>query len=164
MALTNAQIQRLFKIIGKVIFFAQVSVPQSDGYRKLMSGLVDQTSSGLSSDADTQPKFTIPAIQAIHGTVVHLDGVPATAKGLGETLLRQVTAVDLGLRAGAQLGVIGTALVADMNAASETVAPSGENGSNSNGYAVYFAREFGIVLPQNPVPTILDSWVDDDVI
>ena len=68
MGLSNAYIQRLFKIMGKVVFYAQQADADSDDYRKLLACTVDQTTSGLSTDADTIVKFATPTITQMNNT------------------------------------------------------------------------------------------------
>lgn len=162
--MTGPEIQRYFKIMGKVIAYAQRAAADSDAHRKILAGTVDQSTTGLASDADTVVKFVTPAIQNMNTTVTSLDAVKANAKTLGTTLLQQVIGVELGLKANAKLAEVGSKFVAEMNAADETVAPSGVNGANDDGFAVYFASNFNITLPQDQAPTIPDAWIDDDVI
>ena len=164
MALNNAQIQRLFKVMGKVIYLHQRAPGDATVYRKLMSSTIDQSVSGTASDANTITRFINPFMAQIGGTISTLDALPAQAKTLAATFLQNVIAVDLGLSAGVSLAQVGGRLTADMMAADESVAPSGDNMANDDGFAAFFARQFGIVLPQDAAPSIPDSYIIDDVI
>jgi hypothetical protein len=44
------------------------------------------------------------------------------------------------------------------------VGPSGSNIANHDGFAAFFATQFGIMLPQDVEPPIPDSYIDDDVV
>lgn len=159
-----SQLQRHFKIFGKLIYLSQTAPAHATEYRKILSGTVDQAVSGNATEASTIIKTVTPFSTAVNSLLTTLDGVPTTAKTLVETHLRQVVAVDLGLAAGAAIANVGTALNAELVAADGHVAPSGTNHSNDDGIAWYFASNFGIVLPQDADPSIPDTYIDDDVV
>ncbi|HEV7299616.1 MAG TPA: hypothetical protein VGN72_09650 [Tepidisphaeraceae bacterium] len=164
MALTSEQIQRLFKVMGKVIFLHQRAPGDATAYRKLMSATIDQSVSGAASDANTITRFLNPFTTQINATISALDATPAQARTMGATFLQQCIAPDMGFGAGSQLSQIDTRLMADMTAADESVAPSGDNMANDDCFAAFFATQYGIVLRQDADPSIPDAYIDDDVV
>lgn len=164
MAMSATQLAAVFKNVGKMMYMAQLAEPDAYAFRKAMMGCVDQTHRGDASEFDLFNDIEVPLATQIKGIVRTLQGVPAQIRSTIQSYLQRCVAVDLGLQAGATMEQIGTALVATMNANGQTVASAGINWANEDGFAVYFAKEFNIVLPQSDPPNIPDEWIDDDVI
>lgn len=166
MALSSAQHENHFKVIGKLIYLSQQSTPDSDNYKTVNNNVYDQ----VTTVAET-PELGHAVINdvlvalnsSVNSVVNSVNTVPAAAKAAVDRYLQQRYGVDLGLAAGQPVGTVIDALITDMNVNDVDVAPSGTGGSNSTGYAMYFANNYSKVLPQDASPEILDAWIAEAV-
>lgn len=158
MSLTGTQIQKAFKIFGKLIQMGVQGPSDAVTYRTLMSAISDQIASGSSADASAIINTSTPAATQLAAVASTLDTVATQAKTLVQTYLQQVMAVDAGLTAGVAVATIGAKLITDMTTASQTVVSSG---GNPNGILAYFATNFSIQLPPAPSgsATIPDNYI-----
>jgi hypothetical protein len=159
------RLHRFFKVIGKVILYSQRGPAYSLALRKLMSGVVDQTVTGLPEESDGIVKFINPLTGSINDVIKQLDAVPAAAAKHGGSYLKGL-APALELPDTSSTSIVGAALIAEMNDQSETVMSKGAGSppANATGFAWFFEKTWGITLPQSDTPTIPDAWIDDDVI
>jgi hypothetical protein len=161
MPLTNANIQRYFKIFGKLILLSQEGKAIALNYRKLMSSAVDQAVSGVPEEFATIQLVLNPMTTATAQLITAADGVPAAAVKYAGLMLQQVCAVDLGLAQGAAIADVEATLVAAMNAVAETVKP---RAGNPTGISAFFHTNFDIQLPENASPSIPDTYITDVVL
>jgi hypothetical protein len=163
---TADELHRVFKVLGKCIWYSQRTPEHALAFRKLMSCVVDQAVTGLPEDSETIVQFLVPFTTSINTAVQSLDAQLGTAVKHAKLYLQKSVALELGLASGASLTAIGTALNAEILALNESVAPKGAGTppANATGFAWFFEQHLGIVLRQSVTPTIPDSYIDDDVI
>ena len=66
MSLSVADIQAIFKIVGKGVFLANLVNTHVQAYEKLMMGLASQANSGSPDDFDAFQNVIVPANTAIN--------------------------------------------------------------------------------------------------
>jgi hypothetical protein len=147
--------------IAKLIWWDGQSTTVSSAFKKGIAGLVAQDA-GTESDAfvvnyNVSQQVVIPFQNQINSLVSQVVGVKTSAKTAVQNYLQKIVAPELDLAQSAPVATIGTALVANMTSVSGYVLASGTIFS-------YFHTNFGVTLPTDADPNILDAWVDDDVI
>jgi hypothetical protein len=158
-----SSIQQHFKVIGKLIHLAQMAPTDAEAYRKGVMGTVRQgVATGVAAEYSQFNDVLSPMVNTMKGTVTALDAVPTQAKSVIDNYLRRVVAVDLGLPTSTTANAVAAALRTSMITNSADVGPSGDN---ANGFAVYFNANYnGVQLPQDADPSIVEAWIDDDVV
>ena len=158
------EIQGRFKKFGKIIYMSTLIAPLALGAQRAFIAMIDQPAS-----ADPATDYTVfsvvmgPFVPYVKQLIDSSATMPAKAKQVCDTFLRNTIATDFGLQVGSSFNQVGAALITAMNATGQTVAPSGTGGSNATGFAMYFATNYGLELPQNASPSIPDQWIDDEV-
>lgn len=161
MPYTLSKMQYHFKSLGKFIYASELATKQAE---ELHEGIVGVVGQPCVEDGDGTEDWRyiisyifVPALDNhLYPALKALRTVPVAAKKAIETTLRNEIAIALGLTIQAPLDKVGTALIATMNDLNGKVAPAT---NNPNGFAAYFASNFGITLPTSTSPTILDSWI-----
>lgn len=155
--MTVQQLQRMFKVTGKVLWLYQQSAEWALSIRTVMSGLVDQTVSGLASESEAITKFLTPATASMDTVVRSLDGVAGSSVKNLELYFRNQIAALLGLPTNASMNQIGAALVSEMTSNTQTVGVGSD-------FAEFFAETWSITLPTSLTPSISDAWISDSVV
>jgi hypothetical protein len=165
MSLTLDEWTSRFKKFGKLIKASQFAEPVAVQLMKTHVALVDQPSTtDTSEEFDVNDQVVTPLGSSVRALRDNIVNFPAQVKSAADVFLRQFIALDLGLSRGASYTSINNAIRPQMLAVGATVAPSGDNGSNADGIAMWFATNFAIVLPQSDTPSIPDSYVTDTVL
>jgi len=186
MALLLGDIQTIFKNFGKLLYIKRLAggytnpsdqteaqVGDAATYQQVAMAAVDQAVSGLAADYSIFTNVLTPFVASIGGLVNNLAQIPTLVQTTADTYLKKVVAVQLGLANTATNAAIGSALTSAMNNCKTTtngsvtpalIAQSGSNGSNADGFAMYFYNIWGIVLPQDPSPNIPDGWICSAVV
>lgn len=158
MPLATATIHEVFKIIGKLIFLAELPGPQITALQRTAMALVDQAVDGDADEFDLHKDICVPAAAAVGTINAALKEVPASARGSIESYLSKYVGPKLNLPAGTLAATVIDMLVAEGMGA-ETVADLGT-------IDLYFQDEFGKSLPTASPgsETIPDSWVTSNVV
>lgn len=159
-----SEIQDAFKVFGKIIFISQLAGPDVDAYKQAQSSTFEQAVTGTAEEFDLISNVLIPMHSQTKSTVSALSQIPNQCKATVENYLKKVLASQLELVSSTSSVAILEALAAEMQSASGTITPSGTDGVNADGFAMYFYDNFGVELPQDPVPNIPDSWIDDAIV
>src|SRR4051812_46853358 len=114
MPLTSFQIQRYFRIFGKIILLGQRGDAFALQIRKLMAAAVDQAVSGVPEEFATITTVLNPMTTSMAKMIASVDVLPAAAVSYAAVLLQQVVAVDMGLPAKTSIATVGAALIDDM--------------------------------------------------
>jgi hypothetical protein len=167
-ALTAAQIQRYFKIFGKIIKLQQTAQVNGDGYRRLMATSTDQSVSGNANEFATISNVLNPMTTAMSQHIKATDSVFKNCVKYCNLMLQQVIAADAGMPAGSTVAAVGAQLIADMTANSLGVAAfDTTTPTNTTGIGYFFATQLGIILPidsTNTPASIPDTYIDADVV
>lgn len=165
MALTSNDIRYIFKVFGKAIKLGLMGAATSLDYQAMSSVTNRQISpSGISSEFDEIKYIGVPLEQNVEGLANVADSLGATMKTVVASYLSNSLAAQLSLTTGSNPNTVAAALATQMTAVGDSVAPSGSQGANANGYAMYFYNNFGVSLPQNASPTIPDVWINNVLI
>ena len=158
MSLSVADIQAIFKIVGKGVFLANLVNTHVQAYEKLMMGLASQANSGSPDDFDAFQNVIVPANTAIKGVITKLQSGTATAQSINENYLGKVVAVKLALASGAAISDVLIALQGEMIGNGVYLAPGG-------GFDTYVRSTWNFnTLPNTGTILIPESFIDDDVV
>ena len=156
-------ISKRFRQMSKFIYLSNIAAEYAAEVRKTGAGAYAQDAAANADEANTINKVITPFNNSVTSAAKTIDGMGTTASTAVKNMLQQIVAVDLGLKAGVSIPVVGAALTAAMVNVSGTVAASGSNGSNATGICMYFYNNFNIVLPQSGEPNIPDSYIQSDI-
>jgi hypothetical protein len=158
MSLSVADIQAIFKIVGKGVFLANLVNTHVQAYEKLMMGLASQANSGSPDDFDAFQNVIVPANTAIKGVITKLQSGTATAQSINENYLGKVAAVKLALASGAAITDVLDALQDEMTGNGVYLAPGGV-------FDTYVRSTWNYnTLPNTGTILIPESFIDDDVV
>jgi hypothetical protein len=158
MSLSVADIQAIFKIVGKGVFLANLVNTHVQAYEKLMMGLASQANSGSPDDFDAFQNVIVPANTAIKGVITKLQSGTATAQSINENYLGKVVAVKLALASGAAISDVLAALQGEMIGNDVYLAPGGV-------FDTYVRSTWNFnTLPNTGTILIPESFIDDDVV
>ena len=161
MSLSVADIQAIFKIVGKGVFLANLVNTHVQAYEKLMMGLAAQAISGSpppDDDFDAFQNVIVPANTAIKGVITKLQSGTATAQSINENYLGKVVAVKLALASGAAISDVLAALQGEMIGNGVYLAPDGF-------FDMYVRSTWNFTtLPNAGTILIPESFIDDDVV
>jgi len=162
-ALTLDQIKVQFGVFGKIVFISNLAAPDIEAYQKAAMGTIAQSISGAASEYPIAQEVLVPLLNNIKGTVTSLSQVPTNAKVVLDSYLKRVLAPAMGVSSSLTAKAVVEELIDQMENVNATVAPSGDEGANDDGFAMFFYNNYAVELPQDPSPDILDAWIDDDV-
>jgi hypothetical protein len=164
MILSDYQLR--FKKFGKFINLSYVSGPPVVTLKTAHAATVDQTSqTDQTVEFDVNDQIVTTLGSTVKSVAAQVQTIPAAAFTAADGFLKKFVAIkDLGLTGTPTNAQVGTALVASMTSAGATVAASGTNGANASGFAMFFANNWGIVLPQSGSPSIPDSYITATVL
>jgi hypothetical protein len=158
MSLSVADIQTIFKIVGKGVFLTNLVNTHVQAYEKLMMGLASQANSGSPDDFDAFQNVIVPANTAIKGVITKLQSGTATAQSINENYLGKVVAVKLALASGAAITDVLDALQGEMIGNGVYLAPDGF-------FDMYVRSTWNFTtLPNAGTILIPESFIDDDVV
>jgi hypothetical protein len=158
MSLSVADIQAIFKIVGKGVFLTNLVNTHIQAYEKLMMGLASQANSGSPDDFDAFQNVIVPANTAIKGVITKLQSGTATAQSINENYLGKVAAVKLDLASGAAISDVLAALQGEMIGNGVYLAPGGV-------FDMYVRSTWNFnTLPNAGTILIPESFIDDDVV
>ena len=158
MSLSVADIQTIFKIVGKGVFLTNLVNTHIQAYEKLMMGLASQANSGSPDDFDAFQNVIVPANTAIKGVITKLQSGTATAQSINENYLGKVAAVKLDLASGAAISDVLAALQGEMIGNGVYLAPGGV-------FDMYVRSTWNFnTLPNAGTILIPESFIDDDVV
>ena len=158
MSLSVADIQTIFKIVGKGVFLTNLVNTHIQAYEKLMMGLASQANSGSPDDFDAFQNVIVPANTAIKGVITKLQSGTATAQSINENYLGKVVAVKLALASGAAISDVLAALQGEMIGNGVYLAPGGV-------FDMYVRSTWNFnTLPNTGTILIPESFIDDDVV
>ena len=162
MAMTVAEIQDAFKIYGKLIHVKGLAEAQVTAYKTASMGLVDQGSSGSSTEYDLYHNVIKGAVANIDSTVATVGKVPAQVETVIKTHLQKVVAPLLGTEtsSSASPATILTNLITDMDTPDEG-AGSAQTLDFGGNFAAYFSDTWGVDLPTDNAgaETIDEGWI-----
>lgn len=151
--MTSDRIQELFFIFGKLIKFDQTGVAAASGVRSVLTATHEQLAAET-NDPDPYKElseFLHPFIGNARNVTAALGNAPLVARAGVESYLRSI-GPELFAAPSDPPATILTSLAAEMQARSQSVAPSGV-------VFKYFRDGWNVNLPQNASPTIGDDII-----
>ena len=158
--MNSTRIREVFKSFGKLLNLDRnYGVPYASGVRAAVAAIEHQNAAAANS-ADPYGElqsFIGPALNSVRSVVQGLDRLPTIAKSGVDSFIRVVGAAELNQPSSTPPATVLASLIASMNTASETVAPSGT-------FYNYFLTKYGVQLPQHSPPTIADSLITTTIV
>ena len=165
MALNLSQIQQHFLVIGKAIYISQLSPTDIGDYQKAAMGTIRQTVlNGNASEYAVAQEVLVPLLANVKSTITALNQVPTNVKTVIDSYLKRVVGPAMGMASTATALAVINELIDQMGDADANVEPSGDGGSNDDGFAMYFYNNYAVELPQEDEGSIPDAYIDDDFI
>jgi hypothetical protein len=153
--MTSNRIHEMFKTFGKLLNLDRnFGEPYASGVRAAVTAIEHQNAAAANA-ADPYGElqtFIGPVLNSVRSVISGLDRVPTIAKQGVDAYIRIVGAAELSQPTSTPPATILSALITSMNAASDTVSPSGV-------FFNYFLTTYGVQLPQHSPPTIADSLI-----